>query len=116
MCPIKYSTDDGFDGNGFKHLLMTLSESSRKSEHSIIRKGYYKYGEFKYARIVYSRYEYYRGKLDQRNHHNIEITLITMTVPILGVIMERNYFASQGLVATFLIKANIPISSLSDFM
>ena len=40
MCPIKYSTDDGFDGNGFKHLLMTLSESSRKSGHSIIRKGY----------------------------------------------------------------------------
>ena len=66
MCPIKYNTEDGFDGNGFKKLLKTLSDSSQKSGFSIIRKGYYKYRDIKYARIVCSMYEYYRGKLDNR--------------------------------------------------
>jgi len=64
--PIKYSTDDGFDGNGFKNLVTTLSDSSQKSGYSIIKKRFYKYLELKYARIVCSRYEYYRGKIDQR--------------------------------------------------
>ena len=66
MCPIKYNTQDGFDGNGFKELLKTLSDSSQKSGFSIIRKGYYKYRDIKYARIVCSMFEYYRGKLDKR--------------------------------------------------
>ena len=39
-CPIKYNTENGFDGNGFKTLLKTLSDCSQKSGFSIIRKGY----------------------------------------------------------------------------
>ena len=62
----KYSTVDGFSGDGFKSLLLRLRSQSNKSGFTIHKKGKYKYDNVERCRIVCNRYEKYRGKTEVR--------------------------------------------------